>query len=786
MRRQILSRLVLVLTAGAAVMLWLLHGTQQTQLRPPAEPPLSPTLVRAEPEEAPLQQARELEKKARDLDQSIWAKEVLAIQHEAVFAKLWDDLRTNTNHLEVLSQFSFGELVLTDGWEPTLTEPFFAVAQAVGAPRRFTAQEWRMWIKNWLDEGFRLDQFEIRHVAFDANVDGTVRSKFTMRADVVHVQNPERYVFRGELTVDWKESATPTIPPLPELIRFTRLERMTTQKAPTFEPSFTYEIPSLSSATLLGPLIVYDLNGDGLSDIVLVDQNLALRNQGNGDFQPTPLCTEPSPALKTGVLADFTGDGAVDLLGADVDGLLLWTGDSAGRFTTPSQRIHFTVAGVANPSVLTVGDVDGDGDLDVWLGQDKPPYQSGQMPTPYYDANDGFPSFLLLNDGHGDFTDGTAEANLAAKRFRRAHSGSLVDVDNDGDLDLLVVSDFAGVDLYYNDGRGHFADGARTLGETHLFGMSHTFGDYDGDGTLDFLVLGKHFYAAERLDRLGLGREEFSEHQAMRSRMGAGNRLYGKLDENWQSLRLGETIVNSGWSWGATSFDFDNDGDLDVYVANGNQSRALSLDYESQFWRHDIYLGTSSPNRGLDEYFRTSLSQVEREGLSFGGYQKNCLFLNLGWQSFREIGFLAGVALERDCRNVVSEDVDHDGRMDLIVIDTVLGPQNRQTLHVLLNRWPSSNRWIGFNFRETRPGYAPVGTRVTLQTVSGRQIRHIVTGDSYRSQHANTAHFGLGDAEKILNVQIRWPNGQVEELSHPGLNRYLTVLPSTPTAPPNP
>ena len=60
---------------------------------------------------------------------------------------------------------------------------------------------------------------------------------------------------------------------------------------------------------------------------------------------------------------------------------------------------------VLDPMVMTTGDIDGDGDADLWLSQYKLPYVKGQMPTPIYDANDGFPGYLLLNDGTGRLTD---------------------------------------------------------------------------------------------------------------------------------------------------------------------------------------------------------------------------------------------------------------------------------------------------------------------------------------------------------------------------------------------
>ena len=79
------------------------------------------------------------------------------------------------------------------------------------------------------------------------------------------------------------------------------------------------------------------------------------------------------------------------------------------------------------------------------------------MPAPIYDANDGFPGYLLLNDGSGNLV--TYRGGRArAKRYRRSYSASFVDLDDDRDLDLAVISDFSGVDLFLNDGSGKFTD----------------------------------------------------------------------------------------------------------------------------------------------------------------------------------------------------------------------------------------------------------------------------------------------------------------------------------------
>jgi len=64
---------------------------------------------------------------------------------------------------------------------------------------------------------------------------------------------------------------------------------------------------------------------------------------------------------------------------------------------------------------------------------------------------------------------------------------------------------------------------------------------------------------------------------------------------------------------------------------------------------------------------------------------------------------------------------------------------------------------------------------VTLRSNGGNVVRQIVTGDSYRSQHANTVHFGLGKADRVERVEIRWPGRPETTLLGPKPNRYHVI-----------
>jgi hypothetical protein len=127
------------------------------------------------------------------------------------------------------------------------------------------------------------------------------------------------------------------------------------------------------------------------------------------------------------------------------------------------------------------------------------------------------PAYLLRNDAAAGFTDVTDESGLAAKRWRRTYSASFVDVDGDGDLDLVNVSDFAGVDVFLNDGRGRFTDATMDLGDTrHLFGMAHALADLNGDGQVDLFAIGMDSPTAARMNALGCRPDSHTRRSARR------------------------------------------------------------------------------------------------------------------------------------------------------------------------------------------------------------------------------------------------------------------------------
>ncbi len=639
----------------------------------------------------------------------------------------------------------------------------------------------------WQRLGVRIVQSEFHHAAFEVDEAGAARSTFRI---VIHATNAEysaRFQVEGPIEVQWSDRRSPDGHFVPQRVDATGLAMSWREGGPLFERSALAEVPFRTGHD---DLMAHDLDGDGLSEILYPPANVVFRNRGGGRFEKAALCAHPTAVIGEAVLADFTGDGQVDLLVAGANPpegavpkrmvLFLYDGDVQGRFNTHARRVVDPRAvALTAPRGFAVGDVDGDGDLDLFAPQYKPPYAGGQFPTPYYDANDGFPAYLLLNGADGQFVDATESAGLTSKRFRRAYRSSFIDLDDDDDLDLIVVSDFAGLDLYENDGTGRFTDvTSAAVDEAVNFGMAHTLADFNGDGMLDLYVTGMASTTARRLHRMGLSRPDMPEHEQMRMPIAYGNRLYLCTGPgSFRQPAFRDSVSRSGWSWGVVSLDFNNDGFPDIYVCNGNKSGRTAKDYCVRFWCHDIYSGSSRRDAAFQSLFLDEARAYTHDGMSWNGFEHNHLFLNQRGGGFTNVAFLMGTALEEDCRAVIADDLDADGRPDLVVASQVMTTFKRQrTLHLLMNRAPQTNHWIGVRLQGSGQ-IAPWGARIMVSHGGRTQTAAVVTGDSFSAQHAPVRHFGLGAHDTVDHIEVRWPNGTMRRLDRPAVDQYHEVVP---------
>jgi hypothetical protein len=724
------------------------------------------------------------------LETTVWQQETLAQEHEEFFIRLWDELRNNRQPLATLSSRRFERIEFGKLSEPSELEHGIHVSTMGNDKQTMTREEWVKWIQALSASGFDLEQSEWHHKKFQKVGNAPGYSTVSFSLHVHNLKSSKRIILDGLLNVQWELEKGSDGVYDPELISVTSLEVLSRQGQPLFARLGAFDI----EPTRRGPVLAYDLNNDGASELILPGASLVAWNDGTGDFSLTQLNAIPIVNARAAVIGDFDRDARPDLV---IDGsiqesqfsqkkvgLFLFRGGADGRFlTAPEQLIIEPEFKVRGDTTLTAGDIDGDGDLDLWLGQYKEPYVSGSMPTPFFDSNDGHPSFLLINSGDGiRFTEETEKRGIGPKRHRRVYSSSFWDYDNDLDQDLLVVSDFSGVDLYRNNGQGHFTDVTESaIPNRYLFGMAHSIADFNRDGLLDFYAIGMSSTTASRLHAMGARREDLEELTDMRIPMTFGNRLYfGQGDGEFIQPDMSKYVARTGWAWGVATADFDNDGDLDFYVANGHDSNTTARDYCTSYWTDDIYRGGSSEDSLMSDYFELKLLEKEAKGISWNPFEHNFLYLPMSDGRIRNVSYLAGVALEEDSRMVVADDLNGDGRLDLIVDSNPPNwdqQKDGNLLTVFLNNFRDAGNFVGVILQERKGGPVSTGARVDI-AVGGRvQTSANINGDSFEAQHPATKHFGLGTAESVDFIEVTWTDGTRQRINNPAINKYHTIAP---------
>ena len=463
----------------------------------------------------------------------------------------------------------------------------------------------------------------------------------------------------------------------------------------------------------------FDLDGD--IDVYVTGGNLGankfFENRGNAVFVETGSSIGLDITHKGSgpVFADIDQDRDLDLFVGSVEGDTYYLLENRnGLFVdiTASSGLLLTAP---NTFSAAFADYDFDGDLDLALSHWRNP-EATDTQTLWRNRGDGtFDSSSVTSKIAKTLIDSSdpEELQIRAPDTRRDNSftPSFSDIDSDGDLDLLMVSDFRTSQVFKNSGDGTFINTTDREVIKDQAGMGSALADYDNDGDIDWFVT-----------------SIYKEDENSDEIIGYGNRLYANDGNgNFADVSDEAGIGDGGWGWAACFADFDNDGHEDIFHVNG--------------W-------SESSEKTVNDY----RSDAAR------------LFHNQGDGTFREISQSVGIIERGQGRGLVCFDADRDGDIDILVANN-----ESEQLKFYKNNLDNGNRYITIELEDFG-----IGAKVWVRSNSISRVKEIYAGSNFVSQNPFEAHFGLGELE-VVDVTVEWPDGTVTEVKEARTNQLLKV-----------
>ncbi|MEA2559201.1 MAG: hypothetical protein QOH06_705 [Acidobacteriota bacterium] len=463
---------------------------------------------------------------------------------------------------------------------------------------------------------------------------------------------------------------------------------------------------------------VEDFDNDGDLDLFTVGEGNRVRyyrNEAGARFTDLTDRVGLASAVQpfTMAAADYDGDGWMDLFVSRPFTHYQLFRNRGGTFedvTAASGLLDAKPEGaIAATWVAAWGDVDNDGDLDLFLSQWglKLPLVEGIMAVPRMDSK------LFVNQG-GRFRDATADFGLADFLADRYFIGSAFgDYDGDGWADLYLSSPLRGATALLRNERG------RRFAPVHLFdrsepGFTGSFVDYDQDGKLDL------FHAGFGDARTAVEQAVFGQN---RDRYETGHSTFllqrgGRFEEHNELFGGGDMPMST---MGASYGDLDNDGCLDVYLGTGNPEPWFILP-------NLMYLG----------------EQVE--GRCTG--------------RLRNISMLNGFGNVQKGHGIVFFDFDNDGDQDVFSSLGGMWPSDPWLSQMFVNESATANRWIKVRLRGRRSNRFGLGSMIEVRARAEDGRRFVRTyhmdGKTGFGSAPYLAHVGLGRAEEVEGVRVTW------------------------------
>ncbi|TCI90126.1 CRTAC1 family protein [Tenacibaculum sp. M341] len=499
---------------------------------------------------------------------------------------------------------------------------------------------------------------------------------------------------------------------------------ITKDKVPVFnevELGFNHKYNNVKSLPI-APSALIDINNDNVDEVFFgggMNQDDALFAFKNGKFidisTDVNLPKKGNDVTSVGVVsADFDNNGFTDLLISRENGLVIYY-NSNGKFSL--KEIKTPINEKSTPAGITVGDIDKDGDLDIFLATYiKKELMEGQ--TIFEDYNYGSTSELLLNTGNENFVSITKQAGL--DYVHNTFQGVFVDIDNNGWLDLVVAHDTGEVRTYKNNGDLTYSLKENPLTKKFAYPMGIAVGDYNNDGLVDFMFSN----TGSTLPRF-VAKGDIKDASKFNEKW-----ILFKNEGNFKFTDVAEKakIANYEFSWGTLFADLNNDGLQDLIVAENYVDLAPNKLFRL-------------PSRVL----------IQKEDHTFSATEKESNLVNPHFAITPLIS-----------------DFNKDGYLDLIWTNI-----NSPSLAYINNG--GKNNFIQIDLGES---YAVHGTTVSVKTPTKKLSEYLVTGEGLASDQTSLLHFGLGEENKVLEVSMSLSNGKKISIINPKINSILNLKPT--------
>ncbi len=161
------------------------------------------------------------------------------------------------------------------------------------------------------------------------------------------------------------------------------------------------------------------------------------------------------------------------------------------------------------------------------------------------------------------------------------------------------------------------------------------------------------------------------------------------------------------------------------------------------------------------EFWVENPFSIPGSGNNLSAYERNRVFLNLGGESFLDASFASAADIDSDSRAVIAADFDQDGFSDLLVGSVGGGP-----LRLFLNRFPRTNRRIRLELTGVQSNRQGLGSRIEIQIGKRRIVRDLFSFNGGTGQGPVQSLIGLGRAERIDRLSVRWPTGKIQRFKN--------------------